>query len=60
MKHRTAIVMTCVALAAAVTAHAEPGDERFLGGSYDGWDRDMMAESAGLDPVPKGTVIMFW
>ncbi len=29
------------------------------GGPYDGWNRDVIAESASLDPAPKGTVIMF-
>lgn len=41
--------MTLVLLFAATTAiRAETGDERFRGGSYDGWDRDAMVASAGL------------
>lgn len=51
MKTRTATMAMALLLAAAVTAHADPGDERFFGGSYDGWDRDVMAASAGLGGV---------
>lgn len=47
MKHR--IVMTGVSLFFALTAaHAAPGDQRFRGGSYDGWGRDVMTASAVL------------
>jgi len=49
MKARTTIIMIGMVLFATLTAaRAAPGDERFCGGSYDGWDRDVMAASAGL------------
>lgn len=32
----------------ATAAWAAPEDARFSGGSYDGWDRDVMAEAASL------------
>ena len=44
-------------LAAAVAADAAPEDVRFLGGSYDGWDRWAMAESAGLTAA-RGTIVI--
>ncbi len=48
MKTRTATMVMVLLLVVTTVAHAAPGDERFLGGSYDGWDRDVMAASAGL------------
>lgn len=48
MKTQTAILTGGLALLVSAAAWAAPGDERFRGGSYDGWDRDVMAASAGL------------
>ena len=45
MKTRCMLVLL---LAVSTAVWAAPGDERFLGGSYDGWDRDAMTASAGL------------
>lgn len=54
-KKTTAMVLLLVVTTAA-WADPPPEDVRFSGGSYDGWARDVMAESVSLEP-PKGTVI---
>jgi hypothetical protein len=47
MKTKIACLAMGMALL-AVGAWAAPGDERFSGGSYDGWDRNVMTNNVGL------------
>ena len=52
------IAMVSILLIQAHCANAAPEDARFSGGSYDGWARSLMTQSASLQPTPKGTLII--
>ena len=46
-----------VFMMAALIVLAEPGDERFTGGGYDGYDVNSTNRTVIPPPPPKGTVI---